>query len=141
MKKYISVLIISSLIISTLLSGCSASNKKKTLTVFNYGMYIDTKMIDQFEKETGVDVRYEEAPTPEELYTKYKAGAIDYDVLCTSEYMLQKLIDEGELLEVDFDTMEKEADVIAALGDNVYVKIPITNSKGESSIPLIVFER
>ena len=33
--------------------------------------------------------------------------------------------------------MEKEAEVIAALGDNVYVKIPITNSKGESSIPLI----
>ncbi len=106
MKKYIVVLITSSLIITTLLSGCSASNKKKTLTVFNYGMYIDTKMIDQFEKETGVDIRYEEAPTPEELYTKYKAGAIDYDVLCTSEYMLQKLIDEGELIEVDFSTME-----------------------------------
>ena len=69
MKKYFAVLIASSLIITTLLSGCSASNKKKTLTVFNYGMYIDTKMIDQFEKETGVDVRYEDAPTPEELYT------------------------------------------------------------------------
>ena len=33
--------------------------------------------------------------------------------------------------------MEKEARVIAALGENVFVKIPITNSKGESSIPLI----
>ncbi|MBO4904112.1 MAG: ABC transporter substrate-binding protein [Lachnospiraceae bacterium] len=106
MKKYITMLVAASLITSVILCGCSASNEKKTLTVFNYGMYIDMNMIDQFQKETGIEVRYEEAPTPEELYTKYKSGAIDYDVLCTSEYMLQKLIDEGELMEIDFDSME-----------------------------------
>lgn len=33
--------------------------------------------------------------------------------------------------------MEKEADVLANLAPNVYVKIPIMNTKGESSIPLI----
>ena len=33
--------------------------------------------------------------------------------------------------------MEKEADTLAALGDNVYVKIPVMNTKGESSAPLI----
>ena len=37
----------------------------------------------------------------------------------------------------DFETMEKEADVLANLAPNVYVKIPIMNTKGESSIPLI----
>lgn len=36
-----------------------------------------------------------------------------------------------------FDGMEKEAKILAGLGKNVYVKIPVTNSKGESSIPLI----
>ena len=87
-----------------LLYGC-AGKQSDTITVLNYGMYIDMNVLDQFEKETGIKVVYEEVPTPEELYTKYKAKAIKYDVLCTSEYMLQRLMDEGELAEVDFSTM------------------------------------
>ena len=80
----------------TSLSGCgdanSSSNKgensKNTLTVLNYGKYIDEDVLKQFEKETGIDVKYEEYESPEEMYTKYKAGAIDYDVICTSEYII-----------------------------------------------------
>ena len=37
----------------------------------------------------------------------------------------------------DFPTMKKEAEKLATLGKNVFVKIPITNTKGESSTPLI----
>jgi len=42
-----------------------------------------------------------------------------------------------EVFSDDFNTMEKEAKKIASLGSNVYVKIPITNTKGKSSVPLI----
>ena len=42
-----------------------------------------------------------------------------------------------EVFSDDLETMEKEADKIAALGENVYVKIPVTNSKGESTGKLI----
>ncbi|MCR5507860.1 MAG: transaldolase [Lachnospiraceae bacterium] len=67
-----------------------------------------------------------------------KAGVKDY--VSFAKEAIKEIPDLPLSLEVfadDFDTMEKEADVIAALGDNVYVKIPITNSNGESSIPLI----
>ena len=67
-----------------------------------------------------------------------KAGVKDY--VSFAKEAIKEIPDLPLSLEVfadDFETMEKEADVIAALGDNVYVKIPITNSKGESSIPLI----
>ena len=37
----------------------------------------------------------------------------------------------------DFPMMEKQARELASWGENVYVKIPVTNTKGESSIPLI----
>jgi transaldolase len=37
----------------------------------------------------------------------------------------------------DFPTMEREARDIAGWGGNIYVKIPVTNTKGESSAPLI----
>lgn len=42
-----------------------------------------------------------------------------------------------EVFSDDFDNMEKEAEILASYGDNVYVKIPVTNTKGESSAPLI----
>ncbi|MCR5733074.1 MAG: ABC transporter substrate-binding protein [Lachnospiraceae bacterium] len=91
--------------LASVLAGCKGK-ADNSLTVFNYGMYIEPEVLEIFEEETGIKIKYEEAPTPEELYTKYKSGAIQYDVLCTSEYMLQRLINEGELKEVDFSTME-----------------------------------
>jgi spermidine/putrescine-binding protein len=40
------------------------------------------------------------------MYTKYKAGSISYDVICSSEYMVEKLIKEGEVLEEDYASLE-----------------------------------
>ncbi|HEX7807173.1 MAG TPA: transaldolase [Thermoanaerobaculia bacterium] len=42
-----------------------------------------------------------------------------------------------EVFADEFDEMERQAKLIATWGDAVFVKIPITNTKGESSIPLI----
>lgn len=67
-----------------------------------------------------------------------KAGVKDY--ISFAKTALSEISDLPLSFEVfadDFETMEKEAKIIAALGENVYVKIPITNSAGESSISLI----
>ena len=67
-----------------------------------------------------------------------KGGVTDYKEFAKN--VLAEIKDCSVSFEVfsdDFATMEKEADVLANLADNVYVKIPITNTKGESSIPLI----
>jgi transaldolase len=42
-----------------------------------------------------------------------------------------------EVFADDFPTMEAQAREIATWGDNVYVKIPVSNTNGESSCPLI----
>jgi len=42
-----------------------------------------------------------------------------------------------EVFADDFATMERQAREIATWGDNVYVKIPVQNSEGKSSIPLV----
>lgn len=54
-------------------------------------------------KKPASHVNYEEYVNPEEMYTKYKSGAIDYDVICTSDYMVERLINEGEAKEINFD--------------------------------------
>lgn len=42
-----------------------------------------------------------------------------------------------EVFADDFAEMERQAKKIAAWGDNVYVKIPVTNTKGESAVPTV----
>jgi len=67
-----------------------------------------------------------------------QGGVTDYKEF--AKKVLAEITDCSVSFEVfadDFETMEKEADVLANLAPNVYVKIPIMNTKGESSIPLI----
>jgi transaldolase len=67
-----------------------------------------------------------------------KAGVTDYRRFAGE--VLQAVRDKPisfEVLSDDFDTMKRQALEIAGWGDNVYVKIPITNTKRESSIELI----
>ena len=67
-----------------------------------------------------------------------KAGISDYAVFARD--VITAIPDMPLSFEVfsdDFETMEKEARVIASWGGNTYIKIPISNTKGESSAPLI----
>lgn len=67
-----------------------------------------------------------------------KAGVHDY--LSFAQEFIATVPDLPISFEVftdDFDTMYQEAMTLAQLSPNVMVKIPITNSKGESSVPLI----
>ena len=99
MKKKLTILMLVMSFVISCLGACgegginqSSNSSKNTLTVLNYGMYIEEEMLREFERRTGIEVKYEEYESPEEMYTKYKAGAIDYDVICTSEYIIQKLM-------------------------------------------------
>ena len=67
-----------------------------------------------------------------------KAGISDYGTFCKD--ILKSITDKPISFEVfadDFVTMEKQAREIATWGKNVYVKIPIQNSEGKSSIELV----
>lgn len=109
MKKRLVSLVCSFFCISSLLSGCGnagSGNAGQTLTVFNYSEYLDPEMLERFTEETGIKIKYEEATTPEELYTKYKSGGISYDLLCSSDYMIKRLIEEGEAQKIDFPSLK-----------------------------------
>ncbi|MFM1581519.1 transaldolase [Helcococcus bovis] len=67
-----------------------------------------------------------------------KAGVKDYKTF--AKEVTSKIKDLSVSFEVfgdDFETMKKEALILKEYGENVFVKIPIQNTKGESSIPLI----
>ncbi len=67
-----------------------------------------------------------------------KAGIVDYEgfaSLVVSEFKSYPI--SLEVFADDLLTMEQQAYKLASLGDNVYVKIPVTNTKGVSTAPLI----
>lgn len=67
-----------------------------------------------------------------------EAGVADYRTF--GKEILENIRNKPVSLEVfsdDFSEMEEQAKILNALGDNVYVKIPITNTKNESSFDLI----
>ena len=107
-KRSVSIAIVAVLVIgcfSVFTISAGSTNNDKSITVLNYGKYIDESVIDSFEQETGITIKYEEYEEPEEMYTKYKSGAIDYDVICTSDYIIEKLISEGEVNKIDYSAM------------------------------------
>lgn len=73
------------------------------LVVYNWGEYIDPEVLTMFEEETGIDIVYEEFETNEILYPKISSGAIAYDVICPSDYMIQRMIENDMLSEINFD--------------------------------------
>lgn len=75
------------------------------LYVYNWGEYIDPEVIELFEEETGYKVHYEEFETNEEMYAIIAKGARTYDVICPSDYMVEKMIQNDLLLEVDFNNI------------------------------------
>ena len=77
-----------------LLAGCGSQDSKEggEVIVYNWGEYIDPETIDRFEEETGIKVIYDEFETNEIMYPVIEAGAISYDLVCPSDYMIQKMI-------------------------------------------------
>ena len=70
--------------------------------VYSWGDYLDPEVMEQFEAETGIRVVLDEFDTNESMYPRIKEGAEAYDVLCPSDYMIQKLIQNDLLQPLDY---------------------------------------
>ncbi|REK64364.1 MAG: spermidine/putrescine ABC transporter substrate-binding protein [Cohnella sp.] len=78
--------------------GYSGGN---TLTVYNWGDYIDPELIAEFEQETGVKVIYQTFDSNEAMLTKIAQGGTTFDIAVPSDYAISKMREEGLLLPID----------------------------------------
>ncbi|PPA70663.1 ABC transporter substrate-binding protein [Jeotgalibacillus proteolyticus] len=76
-----------------------------TITVFNWGDYIDDELIDQFEEETGIRVVYETFDSNEAMLAKIQQGGTSYDIAVPSEYTIAKMAEDDLLIELNHDQL------------------------------------
>ena len=94
-----------------------AAPKKPVLNVYNWGEYISDGSEDSFDTIKGfeewylehygheVEVNYTTFASNEDMYAKLSSGAVSYDIIIPSDYMIQRMADEGMLLELNYDNI------------------------------------
>lgn len=99
--------------VAALSTGCGGDKggENGEVIVYNWGEYIDPDTIDMFEEETGIKVIYDEYETNEIMYPKVESGTSNYDVLCPSDYMIEKLIENDLLAEINFDNIPNKDNI------------------------------
>ncbi len=115
------------------LTGCGSSNSSNgEVIAYNWGEYIDPDVLELFEEETGIKVVYDEYETNETMYPKIEAGASEYDLVCPSDYMIDKMIEKGLVQELNFDNIPNAKKYI---GEQYYEQSKDFDPDNKYSIP------
>ena len=100
-----------------------AGSGTQELNVYNWGEYISDgsddslntiKAFEQWYEETygrKVKVNYTTFASNEDMYAKLSSGAVSFDVVIPSDYMIARMKDEGMLLPLDFDNIPNYANI------------------------------
>ncbi len=91
-----------------MLAACS-SGRDNILKVYNWADYIDEELIGEFEQwykeQTGEDVTiiYQTFDINETMLSKIELGHEDYDVVCPSDYIIERMLANDLLIPIDKD--------------------------------------
>jgi len=89
--------------------GCYNRNepRERVLKIYNWADYIDDSVLEDFKtyykEETGQDIRivYQTFDINEVMLTKIEKGHEDFDVVCPSEYIIERMLKKDLLLPID----------------------------------------
>ena len=111
MRRVWSLLLALSMVLCLSACGDGAAGSKGEVNVYNWGEYLDEDILRQFEEETGIQVNYSTYSDNESMYAVLKSGAVDYDVIIPSDYMISRLISEDGLEPLEFDNIPNFANI------------------------------
>lgn len=109
--------VLAAILVCFVLIKSSAGKKELVLNVYNWGEYISDGSDDSFDtvrefeqwyQDTygqKVKVNYDTYASNEDMYNRIAGGAVSYDVIIPSDYMVQRMANEGLLLPLDFDNI------------------------------------
>ncbi|MFC9710977.1 PotD/PotF family extracellular solute-binding protein [Paenibacillus sp. NPDC056933] len=89
------------MILASYLNKSQGYSGGNTLTIYNWGDYIDPDLLAEFEEETGIKVIYQTFDSNEAMLTKIEQGGTTFDVAIPSEYAISKMKAENLLVPLD----------------------------------------
>ncbi|MCL1792244.1 MAG: spermidine/putrescine ABC transporter substrate-binding protein [Oscillospiraceae bacterium] len=117
-------------------SGGGQKNEKinysGSLRVYNAGEYIDMGVLADFEREFLVKVEYSEFESNEEMYAEIARHPDAYDILVPSDYMVDRLIQEGKLEKLDKGKIKNIEHV------DIQYRNPAYDGQNSYSVPYMV---
>ncbi len=93
---------------------CSAADREHTLKIYNWADYIDEDLLEEFKdwykEQTGeeVEIIYQLFDVNEIMLSKIELGHEDFDVVCPSDYIIERMLREDLLLPISRDFGECE---------------------------------
>lgn len=97
-----------------------AEDRSNVLKVYNWSDYIAEGVLDDFKswykEQTGesIDVIYMTFDVNEAMLSKIEKGHEDYDLVCPSDYIIERMLDKGLLLPLDFKSLGSTPNYIEA---------------------------
>ncbi|MCR5708885.1 MAG: ABC transporter substrate-binding protein [Bacteroidales bacterium] len=121
MKKFLILAALSAILLSC------GSNRDQVLKVYNWSDYIDETVLPEFEAwykaQTGEDITvvYQTFDVNETMLSKIEKGHEDYDIVCPSDYIIERMLNSGLLLPLDFASIPDSINYIA-LNKSPYIQ-------------------
>ena len=106
---YIASSILVVVTMGAMLTSCNEQPREETLKVYNWGDYIDEDLLDEFEvwyeEQTGtpVNIVYQTFDINEVMLAKIEKGEADFDVVCPSEYIIERMMRHDILVPIVTD--------------------------------------
>lgn len=117
------------LMINGKLNAHGGSGGKNSITIYNWGEYIDPDLLKQFERETGIKVIYETFDSNEGMMGKVEQGGTAYDISMPSEYMIEMMVEKDLLLPIDYSKIPNVKNI-----DPYFLDLPF-DPNNEYSLP------
>ena len=125
MKKFLSVL----LLLAVLLPVAALADE--VVNVFNWEDYIDESVLKMFTDETGIEVKYMNFTTVEDMIVQVEANPGQFDLCFPSDYIIERMIKKDMLAEIDFANVPNAAQTIP------YLQNPAYDPENKYSVPYL----
>ena len=125
------------IVAALVLAGCS-SERDNILKVYNWADYIDEELLGEFEQwyeeQTGekVQIIYQTFDINETMLSKIELGHEDYDVVCPSDYIIERMLKNNLLLPLERD-FGSTPDYIGNISPYITEKFNQIDGKGKNA--------
>lgn len=117
LAKRIFALVVVLILMASLCLSCRIGETDLVLNVYNWGEYISDGSEDTYDTIREFEIWYEQTygkkvrvnyttfSSNEDMYNKISSGAVSYDVVIPSDYMIARMANEGMLLPLNYDNI------------------------------------